>query len=128
MSCARLTFVAAFYAAVILPRPGPARDVTAAPVQEPSTRVLLENEHVRVIESLYPPGASSPLHAHAWPRVVYVVEGGTLALEDPDGRVTRIEAVAGQAAWRPPEAHVVRNVGQTRVRVVEVEVKSADGA
>ncbi len=89
------------------------------------SRVLLENAQVLVVENLYPAGTAAPLHTHAWPRVVYVLEGGSLQLEDDAGAV-RMEVEAGQTAWRPAETHVVRNVGQSRVRVIEVEVKTAD--
>lgn len=88
------------------------------------SEVRLENEHVRVVENLYEPGEASPLHAHEHPRVVYVLDGGELELVAEDGSRTRIRIEAGQTSWRPPETHVVRNVGRTTVRVLEVEVKS----
>ncbi len=87
--------------------------------------VLLENAQVMVVENVYPAGAAALLHTHAWPRVVYVLEGGSLELEDDEG-VSRMDVAAGQTAWRPAETHVVRNVGRTRVRVIEVEVKTTD--
>ncbi len=123
---AKPALAVALCATVTTPGPGPAR-ASAARGQGFTTRVLLENEHVRVIENAYAPGAASPLHTHAHPRVVYVVEGGSLALEGPDGRATRVDVAAGTAVWRPPETHAVRNVGRTRVRTVEVEVKGSGG-
>lgn len=89
------------------------------------SEVRLDNEHVVVMENLYEPGDESPLHTHAHPRVVYVLDGGELELVARDGSRVRVELVPGQTLWRPAESHVVRNVGRTSVRVLETEVKSA---
>ena len=88
-------------------------------------RVLLENENVYAVENTYEPGAASSLHTHRFPRMVYVVEGGTLEVVTEDGETSRIELQPGLTVWLPPQTHVVKNVGDSRVRVVEVEVKSA---
>ena len=101
-----------------------ALSVSAAPAPVRS-EVRLENEHVKVVENLYEPGEESPLHTHASPRVVYVLDGGELELES-DGAINRVTLEPGQTVWRPAETHVVRNVGRTSVRVLETEVKAAD--
>lgn len=100
--------------------------------------VLLENADVQVIDLRYEVGSVSPLHGHEFPRrVIYVVQGGTLAitpgrkLDDgslalvPDGEVKRIDITAGQTLWLPAATHTIKNVGKTFIRVVEVEVKKA---
>ena len=89
------------------------------------SEVRLENEHVRVLENVYEPGAESPLHTHAHARVVYVVAGGELELEAETGETTRVRLEPGQTVWRPAETHVVRNTGRTTVRLLETEIKSA---
>lgn len=91
------------------------------------SELRLENEHVRVVENLYEPGAESPSHTHEWPRVVYVLDGGELELVAEGGTATRIRVRPGETLWRPPETHGVRNVGRTTVRVLETEVKTARG-
>lgn len=88
--------------------------------------VRLDNERVRVVENSYEPGASSAEHSHEWPRVVYVIEGGTLELIDATGERTRLELEPGTTAWRSPETHTVHNPGPTRVRVLEIEVRQLD--
>lgn len=107
--------------------------VMAAPVSgqevepaDPQFRreVLLENTHVRVLELQYEPNGASPRHTHPWPRVVYVIEGGILELEDRQGERVRLEVEAGQAVWRPEETHIVWNVGRSPVRTLEVEIKA----
>jgi quercetin dioxygenase-like cupin family protein len=96
--------------------------LAAAPADQMEIR--LENQHVRVLEYHYEPGEASPLHAHEHPRVVYVLDGGELELVAEDGTSTRIRIEPGQTSWRPPENHVVRNVGRTTIRVLETEVKA----
>jgi hypothetical protein len=58
--------------------------------------LLLEKEHVRVLETRIPPGDRAPVHTHRWPSVLYVFswsdfprrdEAGTLLL----GRLARYE-------------------------------------
>lgn len=92
------------------------------------SRVLLDNPRVVVVERTYEPGAVTDEHTHEFPRTVYVVSGGILELVAADGTETQLEVLRGQALWRPAETHVVRNVGPTRVRVVETELKGTPGA
>ena len=96
-----------------------------APAGETSRREPFENEHVLVIDSIYAPGGNVPLHTHRSPHVVYVIEGGILETTGPEGSVETHEVRPGQSLWRAPQSHRTRNVGGTRVRIVEVEVKQA---
>lgn len=100
-----------------------------APAQESSegftSKLLIENEHIRAVENGFQPGAASPFHTHASPRLVYVVEGGTVELQPAAGEPVRVELTTGQSLWRPAESHSVRNVGSTHVKVIEVEIKAA---
>lgn len=104
--------------------------LTAQSVVNPSrlvrSTVLVDNELVLMVEHRYEPGAVTEEHTHPGPRTVYVVEGGFLEFVAPDGTVSQVEVMRGQALWRPAETHAVRNVGPTRVTVVETELK--DGA
>lgn len=85
--------------------------------------VRTDNDRVLAVENSYDPGAEGPRHTHRWPRLVYVLDGGTLELAAEDGSVQRLEVAPGMTVWRPAETHVVRNVGRTVVRTLEVEVK-----
>lgn len=89
--------------------------------------VRMDNERVLAVENSYDPGAEGPRHTHHWARLVYVLDGGTLELVAEDGGVQRLEAMPGMTVWRPAETHVVRNVGRTVVRTLEVEVKGGGG-
>jgi quercetin dioxygenase-like cupin family protein len=97
----------------------------SAPEQQALRRVLLENAEVLVVETTYPKGGSVPMHAHRFPHVLYVIEGGTLQATAPDGSVITLELRPGQTLWRDVQSHSTRNIGSTAVRIVEVEIKSA---
>ena len=93
--------------------------------------VLLENEHVRVLDALLPPGEQTEIHTHAWPSALYVVSWSDFVRIDPEGKVlldsrsmnSRLRP--GQAVWSPPlPPHRVRNVGNGDLRFIAVELKS----
>lgn len=91
---------------------------------EPTSRVVFEDDQWRIVEITYPPGSEAELHAHRWPRTVYVLEGGTLELIAADGERRTVKIEAGDAQARGPETHRVRNPGPTVVRVLETESTS----
>lgn len=86
-------------------------------------RELLDNDQVRVIETEYPVGGSVPVHAHRFPHLLYVIDGGAVETTDADGVVNTLDLMNGEALWTGPQRHSARNVGPTPVRILEVEVK-----
>lgn len=88
-------------------------------------KLLLENEHVRVIEYVLLPGERDQWHTHP-PKVSYVVSEGTLRINTDDGQAFVTEEKAGSATWMDTLGrHYAQNVGKTPVRIVLVEIKSA---
>jgi len=89
-------------------------------------KVILENEQVRVVEYLLKPGQRDEWHTHP-PKVSYVVEGGTLRITLKDGKSFVAEEKAGAASWMATLGlHFAENIGKTPVKIVLVEVKSAN--
>ena len=87
--------------------------------------VLLENDHVRVVEYVLLPGERDEWHTHP-PKVSYVVAGGTLRITTGDGQSFVTEELTGAAAWMEELGlHFAQNVGATPVRIVLIEVKGA---
>ena len=93
--------------------------------------VLLENEHVRVLDALLPPGEETEIHTHVWPSALWVCSWSDVVRIDPDGKVLVDSRTMsprprpGQAIWSPPlPAHRVRNVGNGDLRIIAVELKS----
>jgi len=107
--------------------------VSAAPK---SHRVLLENDHVRVLEVVVQPGQKEPIHTHRWPSVLQVTSAAQLRYfratlaegkwtETPaDGNVPSISMNTRAVQYLEPEGpHAVENVGGTTYRATRVEIK-----
>jgi quercetin dioxygenase-like cupin family protein len=87
--------------------------------------LLLENEHVRLVEYVLLPGERDRWHTHP-PKASYVVSGGTLRITTEDGRSFVSHEKTGGATWMGALGpHIAQNVGETTVRIVLVEVKAA---
>ena len=87
--------------------------------------VLVENEHVRVVQSTFKPGAVEGTHTH--PAGWYIVtKGGTLKITRANGTVEEWKAPTGEQAWQGFEApHKAQNTGKGTFEYIYVEVKSA---
>ena len=100
--------------------------VTAAPRFH---SVLLENEIVRVLDTVVPPGETVPLHTHRWPAVLYIISWSNCVRRDAEGRVTMDSRNApapppGAALWSDPlPPHTLENVGDSTLRVIAIEQK-----
>lgn len=97
-----------------------------------SHRLLLENEEVRVLEVRIAPGETVPVHTHKWPFVMYSLGGKHFVRRDSQGKVLLDSRNmpglpdAGMAAWCPPlPPHSVENVGDTEIRNINIELKTA---
>lgn len=90
----------------------------------PGGKVLLENDRVVVVEATLAPGATSRMHKHALPAAIVCLEGATIKETLPDGRTRTYERRSGEVAWRDAGIqHDEANVGQTRLRVIAVQIK-----
>jgi quercetin dioxygenase-like cupin family protein len=101
--------------------------LTAAPANH---ALLLENERVRVIQTVVPVAATTPVHTHRWPSIEYVLSGANFVRRDAEGNVRLDTRVAGSeprpsdVMWSDPfPPHSVENVGGVELRVIMVEVK-----
>ena len=102
----------------------PAR-IDAATASPDRFKVLLENQHVRVLEYVLLPGERDQWHTHP-PKVSYVVSGGTLRITTEDGQSFLTDEKTGSASWMDTLGkHFAENVGKTPVRIVLVEVRHA---
>ena len=116
--------VAIFMLAGVIANPAMAQDKAKAKSSDlPSlSKVILENDKVRVIESTFKPGDVSPSRVRN-PRVSYVVKGGTLERTYPDGKKTKVERKTGTAEWNERDTYSVKNIGKTTVVLIGTEVK-----
>ncbi|HSU25985.1 MAG TPA: hypothetical protein VLI65_08395 [Pyrinomonadaceae bacterium] len=101
--------------------------MTAAPDHH---ELLLENDRVRVLDSVVKPGESTPVHTHRWPAVLYIIGTSDFVRKDDagnvifDSRESDAKLHPGSAVWSGAlEPHCVTNVGEGEIRVVSVELK-----
>lgn len=87
----------------------------------PTSKVLLENDKVRVTESTFKPGDVSRNKRGA--RTTYYITGGMFERTTPEGKKIRYERAAGTASWSPADSDVVVNVGTTTIVLVGVTNK-----
>jgi hypothetical protein len=85
---------------------------------------LLDNERVRVWRLVLEPGQSAPSITQAAPGVRVVVDGSELVETLADGRERRMAPRSGELFWQDAGAtRTIRNVGMTRLDLVELEIK-----
>ena len=93
-------------------------------------RVLLENEHVRVLEVRIKPGQIVPVHTHRWPAAVYVISASDFIRRDDNGNLLFDSRTAGPtlatpaAQWTGPlPPHSVENIGSADIHLITTELK-----
>ena len=87
--------------------------------------VLIENDHVRVVRYRLSPGENDTWHTHP-AKVSVVVAGGTLLITTADGESFEVLEESGSASWMTSLGeHFAKNIGDTPVQIILVEVKSA---
>lgn len=91
-----------------------------------TTRVLLENEWVRVLEAKVPPGGREPKHSHRPGVAIFLTDTDVESKAFPSEAVSRLQPKAGTATWNDARVHEVNNVGKTPVHVILVELKKDD--
>jgi quercetin dioxygenase-like cupin family protein len=88
-------------------------------------KLLLENEHVRVLQYTLLPGALDHWHTHP-PRVGYVLSGATIRVTEADGSTHDYDEKAGDTYWGDfSPLHDTLNIGTTPYVALLVEVKDA---
>ena len=90
------------------------------------TKVLFENDRIRVWDLTLEPGERAPFHAHATDYFFACVEGGRVLTRFPSGHAIEMDQSDGDVvfleAGSEAEVHDLENVGETRVRYVTVEL------
>ncbi|MGQ0540651.1 MAG: hypothetical protein ACT4O9_02220 [Blastocatellia bacterium] len=87
-------------------------------------KILLENDHVRVVEYALKPGEKDNWHTHP-AKTSYVVSGGNLKIRIENGEEISVEEKTGAAAWAEKLGkHYAENVGDTYVVILLPEIKA----
>ena len=88
-------------------------------------KVLLQNEHVKILEMIHEPGQIDEWHRHP-PESVYFEKGGKLKIYLPDGESIIKEVPDGAVMWNDEWTHRVENIGDTTVKAIIVENMSRE--
>ena len=90
--------------------------------------VHIDNDHVRVTEWRFAPGAATGWHRHAYDYVITPVIGGDVEIVHGDGSRTPFVMAPGKSYFRQAGVeHDVVNGAGGELRFVEVELKSRPG-
>lgn len=88
----------------------------------PDMKVLLNNDCVRVQRHDVDVGGAIPMHSHP-AYVVYTLNDFKAEITLPDGTKRISQRKAGEAYWNPPISHSVKNLGNTPIHNLIVEIK-----
>ena len=98
--------------------------VDAVKVSPNIYKVLMENEHVRMVELTAKPGERDEWHSHP-PMAAYFLTDAKLKLYTPDGESVEKEGKAGQSLWQERvKMHSMENIGTTDAQILLVELKN----
>jgi quercetin dioxygenase-like cupin family protein len=84
-------------------------------------KLLSDTLGIRMLEATYKPGDSSLMHVHP-DFALYVLEGGQVAVTGKNGNRQVVDFKAGMGVVLPTDTHTAKNIGNTTVRLVVVEV------
>ena len=89
-----------------------------------TTKVLLENDQVRVVQIETAPGGVTTWHSHP-NYILYALTDGKLETTEKGKPATVLNIKAGEALYMPAVTHMAKNVGTTTVKLVLTELKPA---
>jgi quercetin dioxygenase-like cupin family protein len=90
-------------------------------------KVVFENDQVRVVRWLLPPGDKTANHSHPNNISILLADANATAIT-PDGKSTEIHGKAGSATWRAAGTHIVQNLGTIPMEGILVEPKKPASA
>lgn len=90
-------------------------------------KVILENDHVRVLSVTMKAGGKSPMHSHP-ANIVYALNDSKVRFSTPDGKSVDVDLKAGNCIWNEAQTHASENLGNTTVRALVIELKEPHSA
>jgi quercetin dioxygenase-like cupin family protein len=90
-----------------------------------TSKVVLENDRVRVKDVTFPPGVlDTGMHTHDLPHVGVILTEGALVFTERGKPSESVKFDVGSVGFREANVtHQVANPGKTPMRVIEVELK-----
>ncbi len=90
-------------------------------------QVVLENDHIRVLEARAAPGWKSPMHTHP-PLVLVSLGSARLKFRTPEGQTQIVDFRPGTVLWRDKPVEHSWELLAGNLHMVAVEVKAAQAA
>ena len=91
------------------------------------TKVLFENEHIRVWSVELPPKGCQPLHEHHHPYLIVPISDGKSVMRWEDGRERHLDDVPGDVKYRDASGgpHELTNLEESmKMHSILVEIKA----
>lgn len=105
-----------------------AEKVKDATIVDPDVhQVVLENEHVRVLDARVAPGWKSPMHSHP-PILLVSIGTGRFKVTSPEGKTQILDFYPGMVFWRDSSIEHSWEMLAGDAHIIAVEVKSAQAA
>ncbi|HKV28427.1 MAG TPA: hypothetical protein VJN90_09180 [Candidatus Acidoferrales bacterium] len=119
-NCHRVLLAPLFVAVALSLAATQARAQDPVKVAPTHFKVLLENDHVRVLDFRCKAGDKIPMHSHP-NYITYSISGGAgnTKFTSPDGKVTERANKGGQAVWHEAETHSSESSVAIHVLIVE---------
>ncbi len=93
-----------------------------ASASQTTTKVLLENDKFRVVETWAKPGEKNEMKARP-DRISYHFNDGTQKIHYPDGKTEVLELKAGTALFRKAATNSAENIGKTETHNLLINLK-----
>ncbi|RPI20199.1 MAG: hypothetical protein EHM61_27550 [Acidobacteria bacterium] len=90
-------------------------------------KVVLENDHVRVLHWTVGSHEKTAMHEHPALVSISLFDSET-RFTAPDGKTKDVQSKAGQATWSDPEKHSSENLGDKAGDIIQVELKKKPAA
>lgn len=91
-------------------------------VDQSTSTIVIDNEHVTVRRNIHAPHASIPMHSHGAGVIVYLTSVQERSIA-PDGTSKNVFHKAGDVLWAPARQHALENLSEDQTEVIEIEMK-----
>jgi quercetin dioxygenase-like cupin family protein len=88
-------------------------------------RVEIDNQQVHVVRNMHAPHEKTPMHSHPNAVVVYLTDVHERSTY-PNGTSKEINHRAGDVVWSPARSHVLENLSDQPIEVIEIEIKDSN--
>ena len=86
------------------------------------SKLIMENDRVRVIDARFKPGVIAAMHSHP-DHVLYIFNDGKMKITPSNGKPQTMDLKTGQVIWMDATSHEAENLGKTDVHMLVVELK-----